>query len=208
MSNLIKNQEIYQENTNLTPIEIALGIDSNGRTTARKLYNFLELNISNYASWSKRNILENEFAEESIDYISFVVNDERNPKPTTDYKLSASFAKKLAMGTHNEKGELAKDYFVKIEDKLKEIAKDPYKNLSPELKAIFQIDKKQQEFEGRLEKLENNMTIDYAQQEKLQRTGRIKIVEALGGKDAPAYKRLNKKAFSLFWNDYKRYMGV
>jgi anti-repressor protein len=52
------------------------------------------------------------------------------------------------------------------------------------------------------------MTIDYAQQEKLQRTGRIKIVEALGGKDAPAYKRLNKKAFSLFWNDYKRYMGV
>ncbi|GEA33611.1 antA/AntB antirepressor family protein [Clostridium diolis] len=35
----------------------------------------------------------------------FVLNDERNPKPTTDYKLSASFAKKLAMGAHNEKGE-------------------------------------------------------------------------------------------------------
>lgn len=33
------------ENSKLqTPIEIALGIDENGMTTARKLYAFLELN--------------------------------------------------------------------------------------------------------------------------------------------------------------------
>lgn len=29
--------------TNTTPIEIALGIDEDGKTTARKLYEFLEL---------------------------------------------------------------------------------------------------------------------------------------------------------------------
>ena len=32
-----------------TPIEIALGIDENGMTTARKLYAFLELDSRNYS---------------------------------------------------------------------------------------------------------------------------------------------------------------
>lgn len=88
--------EIQQvENTNLTPIEIALGIDEEGRTTAKKLYEFLELDPSNYSRWCRNKIVENEFAFENIDYERLVINDERNPNPTTDYKLSASFAKKL-----------------------------------------------------------------------------------------------------------------
>lgn len=32
-----------------TPIEIALGIDENGMTTARKLYEFLGMDKSNYS---------------------------------------------------------------------------------------------------------------------------------------------------------------
>ena len=36
-----------------TPIEIALGVDENGMTTASKLYSFLELNPSNYSKWCK-----------------------------------------------------------------------------------------------------------------------------------------------------------
>lgn len=111
--------------TNQTPIEIALGIDEKGMTTAKKLYEFLELNKSNYSKWCKTNILENEFAEEGTDYTSFVPNDERekfNPNPTTDYKLTAKFAKKLSMTAKNERGEQARDYFIKAEDKLKEVA--------------------------------------------------------------------------------------
>ena len=108
--------------TDLTPIEIVLGIDDQGRTTAKRLYGFLELDKSNYSKWAERNIKKNEYAEENVDYIPFVLNDERNPNPTTDYKLTATFAKKLAMGTHNLKGEAAKNYFIKVEDKLKEIA--------------------------------------------------------------------------------------
>ena len=38
---------------NQTPIEIALGVDENGMTTAKKLYEFLELNPSNYSKWIK-----------------------------------------------------------------------------------------------------------------------------------------------------------
>ena len=100
---------------NQTPIEIALGVDENGMTTAKKLYEFLELNPSNYSKWIKSNITDNEFAEENIDYEVFVPNDE-NPlggRPTMDYKLSSSFAKKLAMKNNSEKVCLCqvKDFF-------------------------------------------------------------------------------------------------
>ena len=46
-----------------TPIEIALGIDENGMTTARALYEFLEMPTQNFARWAKTNIEDNEFYE-------------------------------------------------------------------------------------------------------------------------------------------------
>lgn len=101
-----------------TPIEIVLQIDKEGKTTARKLYEYLELAKGQFSRWSKSNILENEFAEENIDYIGFDIYVEGNK--TIDYKLSASFAKKLAMASHTKNGEEARDYFIKVEDKLKE----------------------------------------------------------------------------------------
>jgi Rha family phage regulatory protein len=72
---------------------------------------------------------------------------------------------------------------------------------------ILQLEE-QKKIKSRVEKLENNMTIDYAQQENLSTRAKAKIVQALGGKEAPAYSKLSKKAFSLFWRDYKRFMQV
>ena len=43
-----------------TPIEIALGVDENGMTTARKLYEFLNLNPAHYSRWCKKNITDKE----------------------------------------------------------------------------------------------------------------------------------------------------
>uniref|UniRef100_UPI0006CFDE50 antA/AntB antirepressor family protein n=1 Tax=Mediterraneibacter glycyrrhizinilyticus TaxID=342942 RepID=UPI0006CFDE50 len=51
-----------------TPIEIALGIDENGMTTAKKLYEFLGMDLKNYSRWIRNNITENQFAEENVDY--------------------------------------------------------------------------------------------------------------------------------------------
>ncbi|HBJ1646305.1 UNVERIFIED_ORG: hypothetical protein B2H93_05035 [Clostridium botulinum] len=215
MNDLVQSN-LSNQITNLTPIEIALGIDEEGRTTARKLYTFLELNPSNYSKWAKRNIESNEFAEKNIDFIAFVLNDECGGQATTDYKLSASFAKKLAMGTHNTKGEIAKNYFVKIEDKLKEIAiqSQTPKQLSPmdQLRLQYSVleeqDQKIKLVDERVFNLENTMTIDYSQQEELRTLATRKVVAILGGKDTPAYKELNKKAFSSMWKDYKRIVDV
>ena len=114
-----------------TPIEIALGVDENGTTTARKLYEFLELNPAHYARWAKSNISENTFATENVDFTAFTIDGERNnPNKSTNYRLTASFAKKLAMTAQNKKGEEARRYFITVEDKLKDIAK----NQSPKLK--------------------------------------------------------------------------
>nr|DAG36522.1 MAG TPA: AntA/AntB antirepressor [Caudoviricetes sp.] len=138
MNDLINNSVIEQNY--LTPIEMALGVDEQGMTTARKLYEFLELSPSNYSKWCRTNIIENDFAEENVDYWAFVLNDERNfnPKPTTDYRLTAHFAKKLSVKGNSEKAEQAREYFTRIEEKVKQKAID-YSQLSPELRMFYTI---------------------------------------------------------------------
>ena len=119
-----------------TPIEIALGVDENGMTTAKKLYEFLEMDSSNYSRWCKSNITGNEFAEENVDYWAFVINDEWGGQATTDYKLTASFAKKLSMKGNGEKAEQARQYFITVEDKAKEMVVNR-SQLSPQMQMLY-----------------------------------------------------------------------
>lgn len=105
-----------------TPIEILLRIDSDNTVSSRNIYNFLELNPSNYSRWCKMNILNNPFSTENVDFTPFVIHDECGGQATTEYKCSISFAKKLCMLSKTERGEQARDYFIKVEDKLKELA--------------------------------------------------------------------------------------
>lgn len=123
-----------------TPIEVALQIDENGMTTARKLYAFLELDPKNYSRWCKVNIIDNEFATEYEDYEVFFFNDE-NPlggRPTTDYKLTAHFAKKLSMKGNGEKAEQAREYFTSVEEKVKQKAIDK-SQLSTQMQMILNM---------------------------------------------------------------------
>lgn len=126
------------EQVNKTPIEIALGIDEDGMTTARKLYAFLELDSRNYSRWCKSNITENEFAEENVDYWAFFINEEWGGQATTDYKLTAHFAKKLSMKGNGKKAEEAREYFTHLEERVKQKAID-FSQLSPELQMFNRI---------------------------------------------------------------------
>ena len=126
------------EQVNKTPIEIALDIDEDGMTTARKLYAFLELDSRNYSRWCKSNISENEFADENVDYWAFVINEEWGGQATTDYKLTAHFAKKLSMKGNGEKAEEAREYFTHLEERVKQKAID-FSQLSPELQMFSRI---------------------------------------------------------------------
>ncbi len=136
MSEITKFYDTEFETTDLTPIEIALGVDEEGRTTARKLYKFLELSKGQFSRWAKTNILENVFAMENEDYKGFDIEVEGNM--TKDYKLSATFAKKLAMGTHNERGDEAQRYFIKIEEAARQKSID-YSQLNPETVMMLKL---------------------------------------------------------------------
>lgn len=160
---------ITSSTSDKTPIEIALQIDSDGMTTASKLYAFLELLPSNFARWCKKNIVNNKFATENEDYFPFIMQEERdkpkNPKPKTDYKLTSEFAKKLSMTGNTEKHEQARNYFIACEQGLK-IATAKLQARNDDIQALAQsvnnlvqkIDNKFDSLEARVSTLENNVT--------------------------------------------------
>lgn len=140
--------------TNHTPIEIALGVDENGMTTARKLFEFLEMDKSHFARWSKKNIEKNEFYEKNTDWWGFATV--ANGNECMDYKLTTDFAKHLSMESHSAKGKNARDYFVAVENKAKVTALR-IQELSPELRSMVYSELKLKEQLARLDKIEITM---------------------------------------------------
>lgn len=152
-----------------TPIEVALDIDSEGMTTARKLYDFLGLAQGQFSRWAKSNITDNEFATENEDYWRFDIDVET---PTggivkrDDYKLTAHFAKKLSVKGNSEKAEEAREYFTTVEERVKQKAID-VSQLSPQLRLMNMLvesmnkaeieQKKQAEQIAKVETTVNNM---------------------------------------------------
>lgn len=105
-----------------TPIEIALHIDEQGFTTAKSLYNWLELNPTHYARWIKDNITENPYAEKEEYSPCTAKTSKLGGRPSGDYKISASLAKRISMASKSERGEEARQYFIGCEQVLKKLA--------------------------------------------------------------------------------------
>lgn len=62
--------------------------------------------------------------------------------------------------------------------------------------------------EERLNRLENTMTIDYAQQESIRDLVSSVVIAHLGGKESNAYKEIGKKVFAECNRDIKTYFTV
>ena len=69
--------------------------------------------------------------------------------------------------------------------------------------------------EERLDRLENTMNIDYAQQKQIKNFAAEVVVSALGGKDSKAYKhraedgsKISSQTFSRFWHDFNDYFNI
>ena len=65
-----------------------------------------------------------------------------------------------------------------------------------------------QNHEERIEKLENTMTIDYAQQEAIRDLVSSVVIAHLGGKESNAYKEIGKNLFAECNRDIKTYFAV
>lgn len=84
--------------------------------SARELYDILGMDKSNWSRWYKKNIVDNPFAEEHVDWEGFVTMT--NGNETLDFMLSLELAKKLAMQTRSQVGEDVRQYFIECEKQL------------------------------------------------------------------------------------------
>ena len=97
---------------------------------------------------------------------------------------------------------------------MEQALKEPQKQLTPiemmelQFKILKEQGQKLDEVEEKVEVLSNSMTIDYGQQEVINRIAKERMVQVLGGKDTPAYRELSKKVFSNLWKRYKQVFHV
>lgn len=79
-------------------------------------------------------------------------------------------------------------------------------------KALLQASLEHEERLGSMETdvnyLKDTMRIDGREEGIIQNKAKSVVVESLGGKSSPAYETMNRKAFSRFWGEFKRYFVV
>lgn len=103
--------------------------EQNGQraVSARELHEFLEVGKV-FGAWINERIEQYGFIENQ-DYVVFSKNG-KNPeggRPLKEYAISIDMAKELSMVERNEKGKLARLYFIEMEKK----AKEPQPQLLP-----------------------------------------------------------------------------
>lgn len=97
--------------------------NENGKllVSARELYLGLGLDRSNWSRWSKKNIVNDEFHEEGIDYMGVRLKDEGNNE-YQDYAITLDYAKEIAMMARTAKSKEIRNYFIQCEEQLKQVA--------------------------------------------------------------------------------------
>ncbi|WP_368489284.1 ORF6C domain-containing protein [Clostridium sp. BJN0013] len=149
--------------------------------------------------------------------IVFILDEIENADDRNSIYISSWLSKRLAIECHSDKAMKYKNFLVTLDEDFQNGKLFTRDNTELELinkqfnlliKKTTEHDNELEDHNNRIQKMENNMTIDHAQQEKLNRYGRAKVVEVLGGKGTNAYEKLKGRAFSKFWNGYKRCFGV
>lgn len=123
---------------NLIPIN-----ENNGKraVSARDLYNFLGC-TERFQSWFDRQ-LQYGFSE-NIDYIGCKIFNALANQELQDYAMTISMAKEVSMIQRNEKGKLARQYFIACEKKLQELSTPSYQISDPIKRAEKWIEEEKQ----------------------------------------------------------------
>ena len=153
--------------------------EGNKVVMGRELHERLGIKTA-YKDWFPR-MAEYGFTE-GEDFSS-ILSESTGGRPGINHIMTLDMAKHIAMIQRTPQG-------MAIRQKLIELEKENTQQLLPaskELQAIFVLDNRSMQHEKRICALENSMVVDYEQQRVLRRTVNHVVVEALGGKDSPAY---------------------
>ena len=124
---------------------------------------------------------------------------DRSGKSNRNYLITKRGCEFLAHKTTGKKGNLFTDKYMdafeRMEEELKNKHRDYYSKLSPQMKAIFDLDIRQQEQEKHLKAVDddlqdfkNNAPLFNSECDELQAEVKRIALKMLGGKNAPAYK--------------------
>lgn len=95
-------EQLIQIKTNEKGIEVV---------SALELYCFLGYDRSQWARWYKKNIIDDDFFTEGVDYQTLDIMS--NGNKSFDFAITTDLAKELSMMARNEKGKQAREYFIK-----------------------------------------------------------------------------------------------
>ena len=129
-------------------------------------------------------------------------------KPRPCYLLTRKGCDMVANKMTGEKGILFTAAYVTRFEEMENQMKQPISSTKALLQAALEQEERIGFVEGRVESLENNMRINGAQEYRIGKNGKSKVVESLGGIDTKAYQEMSKRAFSHFWNEFKRYFEI
>ena len=135
-------------------------------------------------------------------------------KSYKEYLITRDGFSLLVMGFTGSRALQWKIKYIEAFNKMEQALKKPQKQLTPiemmelQFKILKEQGQKLDEVEEKVEVLSNSMTIDYGQQEVINRIAKERMVQVLGGKDTPAYRELSKKVFSNLWKRYKQVFHV
>lgn len=177
--------------------------------SARDLHDFLE-SKQDFTTWIKSRVEKYGFLEnEDFTFHKFMVGK----SIAHDYILKIDMAKELSMVEGNEKGSLARRYFLNCEKKLKEVLPQ----LS-EMEMIVKIansqiamDKKFIEMDNKIDSVINTVTLESGKQRIIQLRVSKKVYNIMSeylGENVMEYNIKQRKLFSSIYRDLKRKFGV
>ena len=129
-----------------------------------------------------------------------------NGKECKEYQVTKRGCEFLAHKTTGVKGDLFTVRYMERFEQMEQVLHNPYAHLSPELQMLIKLEQGQTELNQRVGDLENNMTIDYSQQETLRLAISTRVYRLLG--NAKENAKLRSKVYSNLHRCIKKQFSV
>lgn len=120
-------------------------------------------------------------------------------------KLLKVFEDDLAWDKYDE---LLDGYFQMREEQSEVRPKTQAEIIAEMAQYNLQQEQQYKALDGRVGTLEDTMRVDGSDEQKINRKGKRKVIESLGGGKSKAYQVMARKVFSNFWGEFNRYFDI